>query len=70
MKLFINECNIFVTWIVIMIERILWLVMSFLNIINIVKATLIARGVRREKKALVKFWLAGESILIAYEVLE
>ena len=35
-----------------MIERILWLVMSFMNIINIVKATLI-RGVRRKKKTLV-----------------
>ena len=35
-----------------MIEMILWLVMSFLNIINIVKVTL-ARGVRRENKALI-----------------
>ena len=34
---------------VIMIERILWLVMSFLNILNIINATL-AKGVRREKK--------------------
>ena len=31
---------------------ILWLVMSFLSIIDIVKTTL-ARGVKREKKALV-----------------
>ena len=52
MKLFISECNISVTRIVITIERILWLVMSFLNIINIVKTTL-ARGVRRGKKALI-----------------
>ena len=53
MKLFISECNISVTRIVITIERILWLVMSFLNIINIVKVTL-ARGVmRRENKALI-----------------
>ena len=52
MKLFINECNISITWIVITIEKILWLVMSFLNIINIVKATL-ARGVRRGKKVLI-----------------
>ena len=50
MKLFINECNISITWIVITIEKILWLVMSFLNIINIVMATL-ARGVRRGKKS-------------------
>ena len=52
MKLFINECNISVTWIVITIEMILWLVMSFLSIIDIVKTTL-ARGVKREKKTLV-----------------
>ena len=52
MKLFINECNISITWIVITIEKILWLVMSFLNIINIVMATL-ARGVRRGKKSLI-----------------
>ena len=52
MKLFINECNISITWIVITIEKILWLVMSFLNIINIFMATL-ARGVRRGKKALI-----------------
>ena len=52
MKLFINECNISITWIVITIEKILWLVMSFLNIINIVIATL-ARGVRRGKKSLI-----------------
>ena len=32
-----------------MIERILWLVMSFLNILNIINATL-AKRVRREKK--------------------
>ena len=51
-KLFINKCNISVTWSVITIGRILWLVMSFLNIINIVKATL-ARGWERENKALV-----------------
>ena len=52
MKLFISECNISVTRIVITIERILWLVMSFLNIIYIVETTL-ARGVRRGKKALI-----------------
>ena len=52
MKLFISECNISVTRIVIIIKRILWLVISFLNIINIVKATL-ARSMRRGKKALV-----------------
>ena len=52
MKLFINECNISVTWIVITIEMILWLVMSFLSIIDIVKTTL-ARGVKREKKIFV-----------------
>ena len=52
MKLFINECNISITWIVITIEKILWLVMSFLNIINIFMATL-ARGVRRGKKSLI-----------------
>ena len=34
---------------VITIEMILWLVMSFLNIINIIKATL-AKGVRRERE--------------------
>ena len=32
-----------------MIEMILWLVMSFLNIINIIKATL-AKGMRRERE--------------------
>ena len=50
--MFISECNISITLIVIIIERILWLVMSFLNIINIVKTTLV-RGVRRGKKALI-----------------
>ena len=50
--MFISECNISITLIVIIIERILWLVMSFLNIINIVKATLV-RGVRRGKKTLI-----------------
>ena len=60
MKLFINECNISITWIVITIEKILWLVMSFLNIINIVMATL-ARGVRRGKKSLINLDQLGRA---------
>ena len=60
MKLFINECNMFATWIFIMIERILWLVMSFLNIINIIKVTL-ANGVKKEKKAIVNPNLLGRA---------
>ena len=50
--MFINKCNISITWSVITIGRILSLVMSFLNIVNIVKATL-ARGCEKQNKAFV-----------------